>query len=109
MSRSSAAQDKWRRIIGDYRTSGLSIAAYCRERSISPPSFFAWKRRLGLGRKQGQSALPREARFVQVKTMEEPTDAAGQIELFLGHGHGRRLLLRRGFDRQLLLEVVAAL
>jgi transposase-like protein len=113
MSRSSVAQDQWRRIVQEHQSSGLSAAAFCRQRSISQPSFYAWKRRLGFERR-GQSSLP-QASFVAVKAIEGPGQENGQIELTAASfvelclGQDRRLVLRRGFDRQLLLEVIAAL
>jgi hypothetical protein len=106
MSRSESAQVKWRRIIGEQRSSGQTVAAFCRQRSVPQSSLFMWKRRLG---SKPRRAFP-PASFVAVKAIKEKAvgDCAGRpMELCLGHD--RRLVVRRGFDRQLLLEVVAAL
>jgi hypothetical protein len=91
---------RWQPIISAQLTSGLSIAAYCRREQISQPSFFAWRRRL---------AGP-AAGFVEVETLlptAGETLRAPAIELRLGGG--RRLVVRKGFDRDLLAEVVQAL
>ena len=92
----------------------MSIAAYCRERGIGQASFFAWKRRLRPG-------APAKG-FVEVKTAAEAQPAGGDgaegkasaaegkasaIEVCLGGG--RRLLVRPGFDRELLVAMIGIL
>ena len=102
-----AAREKWRQIIKSQRGSGLSIAAYCRERGIGQASFFAWKRRL----RPGAQAKG----FVEVKTAAAAQPAGGDgaegealaIEVCLGGG--RRLLVRPGFDRELLVAMIGVL
>jgi hypothetical protein len=107
------AAERWRKLIDQQRESGLPVSAYCRERGLSAASMFCWRRRLS------QSA----ATFKPVKVVsvakrpardvgEQPEDAielpaASFVELCLRGG--RRLILRRGFDRQLLLDVISAL
>jgi len=102
--------EQWRSIVAGQPASGLSIAAYCRKRGISQPSFFIWRRRfdkLTTGRfdKLTTGRLRQTPPFIEVKAsgME---DAAG-IEVHLRGG--RRLLLRRGFDHDLLIELVRVL
>jgi len=46
MSRAEVKQ-KWQVIFADYQRSHLSIAEYCREQSISPSSFYLWRKKLG--------------------------------------------------------------
>lgn len=36
----------WREVIRDQAASGLSISAFCRDREVSPASFFNWRRKL---------------------------------------------------------------
>jgi len=36
----------WQGIIEDYRSSGLSGAAFCKEHNINPGRFYHWRRRL---------------------------------------------------------------
>jgi hypothetical protein len=87
---------KWREIVERQQASGLSAVRFCRENQIVYSSFFAWKRRL---------ASPAQA-FIEARVVESRPRAGGiQIRL----GNGRRLIVRRGFDRDLLAEVVAAL
>src|ERR1700729_982408 len=93
--------EEWRQIVDGQQASGLTVAAYCVERGITQGTFYTWKRRLRSPAKTNR--LPKPA-FVEVKPSSLP--ATGAIEICL-HG-GRRLLVRRGFDRDLLMDVVRA-
>jgi hypothetical protein len=94
--------EEWRQIIGGQRTSGLTVAAYCRDREITEGSFYTWKRRLRSPATPDR--LPKPA-FVELTPPS--TQALGAIEICL-RGE-RHLLARRGFDRDLLIELVRAL
>ena len=109
MNRTSAARERWQRVVERQGNSGLSVAAFCRRHRVAASSLFAWKRRLG--RAKGPRA---GAAFVSVQPATEtelnPVGSAGEapaIELHLGGG--RRLVVRRGFDGPLLREVLAVL
>ena len=102
-----AAREKWRQIIDGQAGSGLSVAAYCRDRQVPPASFFAWKRRLRL-------AIPA---FVEVEAVPpsaappSPTARATVSEdsvlaIEVGLPGGRHLRVRRGFDHRLLAELI---
>jgi transposase-like protein len=94
--------EEWRQIIDGQRPSGLTVAAYCRDRGIKDSAFYAWKRRLRSPAKSNRSSAPA---FVEVKPPKK--SAVEAIEIWpCGE---RRLLVRRGFDRDLLIELVHAL
>lgn len=68
MARSERSVEKeayWRRMLDEQRQSGLSVRAFCRARSISEPSFYAWRRalaardaaRTGAGNRRGKQRL----------------------------------------------------
>ena len=78
------------------------MAAYCRDRGIKDSAFYAWKRRLRSPAKLNRLSAPA---FVEVKPPK--TSASEAIEICL-HGE-RRLLVRRGFDDDLLIELVRTL
>ena len=82
------------------RSSGLSVAKFCARHGIAAPSLYAWRRRL--------AAAPA---FVEAKLAGVPgpgPEPSGMVEVRLCGG--RRLLVRReSFDRELLVEVVAAM
>ena len=90
----TSAQE-WREIVGGQHSSGLSVAGYCRQRRISEASFYAWKRRL---RSSGTG-------FVEVKRANALM--SGALEMILPGE--RRLVVRPGFDRDLLIELLRVL
>lgn len=98
-------------MIADQEASGLPVSVFCRERGIPQASHFAWRRRLS---RAETSSTP--AKFQVVKLVPETSGQSerftdGSIELFLRGGSGgeRRLLIQKGFDRGLLLDLVQAL
>jgi hypothetical protein len=95
-------REEWRQIIDGQRASGLTVAAYCRDRGLKDGAFYTWKRRLRSPAKSNRSSAPV---FVEVKPPK--TSAVGAIEICLRNDF--RLLVRRGFDRDLLIELVRAL
>jgi transposase-like protein len=101
----TSAREKWQRIIQQQRASGLSVAAYCRQNHVPASSLFAWKRRLRAG---GVSPAPAFVEAV-VRTPVHPPSSSDMMEIRLRGG--RRVRVRGGgsFDRQLLIELVAAL
>jgi hypothetical protein len=95
-----ATREQWQQVIEAQRSSGQSVAGYCRDHGIGQASFFAWKRRLRL-------AAPTNG-FVEVRAVAEGRDvSAGRIEVWLAGG--RRLGVRAGFDRDLLAELIGVL
>ena len=45
-SRDESKEQKWRRWIAQWQTSGLSVAAFCARHGLAAPSFYAWRRTL---------------------------------------------------------------
>jgi hypothetical protein len=109
------AREKWRQIIDGQAGSGLSVAAYCRDRQVAPASFFAWKRRLRLAIAEALPSLPA---FVEVESPPSPTAQAAVSEdgvlaredsalaIEVGLPGRRHLRVRRGFDPRLLSELI---
>jgi len=94
--------EEWRQIIDGQQSSGLTVAAYCLDRGITQGSFCTWKRRLRSPAKSNR--LPKPA-FVEVTPPRAGT--AGTIEVCL-RGE-RHLRATRGFDRELLIELIRTL
>jgi len=97
----SPAQKRWRRIIERQQASGQTVAAYCQDRRITQASFFAWKRRL-------RATSPAAGGFIEVRAVAaiSPVLADG-IEVCLAGD--RRLRVRPGFSRDLLVELIGLL
>ena len=98
-------QEHWRPIVAAQARSGQSAAAFCRERGLWPSSFFRWKRIL-----EGAKPVPG---FVEV---ELGATAAGEAGAEAKPGGvtvevrgGRRLRVERGFDAELLRQVLRVL
>lgn len=96
MSTRTSTADRWRQFFHEHAKSGLTVAAFCRRAGVSQPSFYAWRRR-----------LCGEVTFAEVKMPREATAEAGGIELRLP---GERcVVVRPGFDRRTLLELLDVL
>jgi transposase-like protein len=99
MSRSGlSARHKWGEIDHRQRTSGLSVAAFCRREGISAASLYVWRRRLG-----GSGAA---SGFVEAKIVGSRSESGAIVISLRG---ARRLMVRAGFDHGLLAEVVTVL
>jgi hypothetical protein len=96
------ARTKWRRLISEHSGSGQTVTAFCRERGLSRPYFFAWKKRL-----REDTAT----KFLEVQLSETAPNAARDSRVEIRLQNGRSLLVGRGFDAEhvrALLAVVEA-
>jgi transposase-like protein len=79
--RSEERTAHWREVVSRQAASGLTVAAFCREASISAPTFYFWRRRL-----QDASASPAAERgvpagFVPVRVAAAASPTALRIYL----------------------------
>ena len=95
----------WRRAIRRWRTSRLSVRAYCQQYGLSEANFHAWRRTV--------AARDAEAvRFAAVRVLEEPPGvpaptARGTLELLLAN---RRVVrIAPGFDEATLRRLLPLL
>jgi transposase-like protein len=104
-ARESDAAVRWRKIVRGHADSGLSVAAYCRRTRVPQASFFAWRRKLR------DAATFAEVRLIAPPSGPERAERGsasdGALEVHLPHG--RRVLVRPGFDRRTLLALVTTL
>jgi hypothetical protein len=96
----SAAQ-RWCQVLSRFDASELSVAAFCRENAIAGSSFFYWRRRL--------ANRPAAPDFVEAKVVAVPVAARAAVVIEVRLRGGRRIRVRRGFDRALLAEIVTTL
>lgn len=104
----SDAAVRWRELVRGHAASGLSVAAYCRQMQVPQSSFYAWRRKLrdaGALRSTGRSG----ATFAAVCVTPEPNGLHDHGALELHLPHGRRVIVRPGFDRQTLRDLIAVL
>ena len=75
--------EQWRRRLADFRSSGLTVAAFCRQASIAPARFYYWSRRVRECDQGGKTQQPRSSTGAQARR----ADACGglpPVELFIG-------------------------
>ncbi len=97
MSSAYRPRTQWRTLIEEQQASGLSVPAFCRRAGVAESSFYRWLQEL---------RRPR-ARFAEVRLAAEAAREPGGIEL---HLPGQRyVVVRPGFDRQTLRDLLAAL
>jgi hypothetical protein len=104
--RRSSKERFWRRLLGQWRHSGLSVRDFCAEQQVSEPSFYGWRRTIA-------ERDAEATRFVPVHVIPDeqpPTTGAGSgggLELVLGSG--RLLRVGPGFDAATLQRLLVVL
>jgi hypothetical protein len=98
----------WEQTVSEQAASGLSAAAFCRERSVALARFYQWRRRLR-GGSAGASAAGAESApgFVEMLAGSGPGTRSSGVALRLGHG--LTVAVEPGFDGETLRRVVSAL
>src|SRR2546426_10867911 len=91
----------WRRRVGQWRASGLTVRAFCKRHGLAEPSFYAWRRVLAERQAQAPAFVP-----VRIVPDEAPAPA-GAIEVLLP---GKRSVrVSAGVDAATLRLVLAVL
>jgi hypothetical protein len=100
-ARDGRKEQHWRRLIEEWRVSGLTVRAFCARRAVSEPSFYAWRREL-------QQRDADHVAFVPVRVLdpEAPTAGAGIDLLLPGQ---RTVRVAPGFDAATLRRLLAVL
>jgi transposase-like protein len=94
---SETRRECWSKLLAEQQTSGQPVRPFCRERGITEPAFYYWRKRL---RENGT------VRFALLQTKAATTDAAPTIELVLSTGE--RLRIANGVDAATLRLVLDA-
>src|ERR1039458_7449487 len=105
--RSRQVWGKWRKLVSEQGRRGQSVAAFCRERGLCAPYFFAWKKRLREAEAGPEVLGVPRAEFVEVQVAPggwgqakaaRDEGAAGvsraagdaRVEILLKNGRSRR-------------------
>ena len=100
-ARDERKEQQWRRWIGEWRASGVSVRAFCDRRGLALPTFYAWRRTLERRAAEG-------ATFVPVQLVAEASPApASALEVVLVDG--RTVRVAPGFDAATLRQLLAVL
>lgn len=91
---------EWQAVLGRFAASGLSVAAFCRQESLTPASFYRWRALLAQGRDQ-VAPIASVPDFVDLGMQgsapgHNESRHAGRLELKLELGGGLVLHLVRG-------------
>jgi hypothetical protein len=89
-----------------WRSSGLSVRAFCAEHGLAAPSFYWWRR--ALGEKNAEAVHFAPVRVVS-DPRPQPTADGLTADLELVLGGGRRLRIGAGFDGPTLQRLLALL
>ena len=92
--------DEWRERIAEQARSGLSIKQFCKERGVTPWSFYHWRKRL---------REPGPVRFALVERGPSEREPATEAQLELILPGGARMHIRSGVDGATLRTVLEAL
>lgn len=126
--RDPAKEQFWRRMLRQWKRSGLTIRDFCDFESLSEPSFYSWRRELAKRDQAGAEAervsKPRSLRFerqepgatflpVHVVANERgvpgESTSGGNAHIEVHLPSGVRVRVPAGCNRQSLIEVLAAL
>ena len=93
--RGAQRAEQWRERITRQADSGKSVAAFCREQGIAPPTFYWWRNRLA---RQGSGATSRPDAafpFLDLGTMPAETQGDGSLSIRLDLPGGITLTIAR--------------
>ena len=93
-----SVQQKWTDLIRQHEQSGAPVKVFCRDRGVSEPSFYSWRKRL---------ASKQPVRFALVESSGSVAKEHAPIELILASGD--RLRITPGTDATTLRTVLNVL
>jgi len=99
--RDARKEQQWRRWIGQWQQSGLSVRVFCARHDLAEPSFYAWRREIRQRDAATGTFLP-----VQVVPEDEPS-LAHAFEIVVAGG--RRPRVPPGFAAAALRQLLALL
>ena len=100
-ARDERKERQWRRWIGEWQASGLSVRAFCQRRGLTVASFYSWRRVLQRRAAEKDAFVP-----VQVVADAVPTQTSA-LEVILTDG--RAVRVAPGFDAATLRQLLSVL
>ena len=101
----------WRKRLARWKASGLDGRAFCRREGLTEPSFYAWKRRIGLREAQpnGPVESPRPSRRPDSMRLVPVTMAAATSPFEVILPGGRLVRVASDFDADALKRLLDVL
>jgi hypothetical protein len=93
-----STQQKWVELIRQHEQSGAAVKVFCRDRGVSEPSFYSWRKRL---------ATSQPVRFALVDAGTADRNDHAPVELILASGD--RVRIAPGADAATLRTVLNVL
>jgi transposase-like protein len=93
-----STRQKWADLVRQQEQSGAVVKVFCRERGVSEPSFYSWRKRL---------AATESVRFALVDAGASGISEHAPVELLLASGD--RLRIASGVDAATLRIVIGVL
>ena len=108
-SRSAEKEAFWRSQLGCQSSSGESIRAYCRRRSLSEASFHFWRREIANRDREAQPSTHAEAAgLIAVQIVDEPSPSRERQTLEIECPGGPVIRLREDVSAEVLERVMRA-
>ena len=106
MAKDMEKESHWREVVTRWQSSGLSMAAFCRQEGLPDKQFFWWKRQID--KRDGKVVTARKVKFVPVRIKDKAARPVvggdGLIELVSPGGFVIRV--SAGFDKATLLSLL---
>jgi transposase-like protein len=93
-----STRQKWTDLIRQHEQNGATVKVFCRDRGVSEPSFYSWRKRL---------ATSQPVRFALVEASASERNEHAPMELILSSGE--RLRISSGVDAATLRTVLGVL
>ena len=101
--RSESRRRLWRDLIGRQRKSGMSVAAFCRDRGVSAASFYNWRAKLA---EEPASGEPVPVSFVPLPMDQVMRGIRAAFSVRLPNGV--KVVVPNGFDAESLAAIAAS-
>ena len=95
----------WQELFRRQRSSGLTVAETCEQEGVSVPSYYAWKRKLGISGSRGRKPR-RQGSLVPVRVVLDRPAITSTVEISLPGNIAVRV--PAGFDADTLSIVLTA-
>lgn len=96
----------WRRLVRQWRASGLSVRAFCQRHDVTEANFYAWRRSLAK-RDEERPTFAAVQVVPEARDTRTPLPSSAALELRLDGG--RVIAIPAGFDAETLRRLLALL
>ena len=99
-------RNQWRRLVEEFRESGETAAAWCRERGLNPEEFHRWVRKFADETPAKEPVAAAAIQWLPVQIADAQGDDPSTLVVHVGSA---AIEVRSGFSPSLLKQVVRVL